>query len=52
MSWPGIRPEVPRVELMAVQLQEAKDLLERETAVHARLAFVLLDNAAEIMMFR
>lgn len=37
---------------MAVQLQEAKDLLQRETAVHARLAFILLDNAAEVMMFR
>lgn len=52
MSWRTRRPDTPRIELMAIQLQEAKDLLDRDTATHARLAFILLDNAAEVMMFR
>lgn len=52
MTWWSIRPDVPRVELMTVQLQEAEDLLRRGTTAHARLAFILLDNAAEVMMFR
>ena len=37
---------------MTVQLEEAKALIERNTAAHARLAFILLDNAAEVLMFR
>jgi hypothetical protein len=48
----SIRPDTPRIELMAVQLQQAKDLIEEGSAAHARLAFILLDNAVEVMMFR
>ena len=44
--------DTPRVEVIAVQLQEAKDLLARDTVTHARLAFILLDNAVEVVMFR
>ena len=35
-----------------MQLEEAKALIAHETLPHARLAFILLDNAAEILMFR
>ncbi|RCG31215.1 hypothetical protein DQ384_10765 [Sphaerisporangium album] len=45
-------PDVSRNELMAVQLEEAGRLIERGTAAHARLAFILLDNAAELLMAR
>jgi hypothetical protein len=33
-------------------LEEAKRFIEQDTATHARLAFILLDNAVEILMFR
>ncbi|MFC4591991.1 hypothetical protein [Sphaerisporangium corydalis] len=46
------QPDVSRNELMAVQLEEAGRLLLRGTASHARLAFILLDNAAELLMAR
>jgi hypothetical protein len=41
-----------RLEIMAVQLDEAKVFLTRGTVSHARLAFILLDNAAEVIMRR
>lgn len=41
-----------RREIMAVQLDEAKAFLARGTVSHARLAFILLDNAAEVIMRR
>jgi hypothetical protein len=44
--------DVERLEIMAVQLDEAKAFLARGTASHARLAFILLDNAAEVIMRR
>src|SRR6266496_4702074 len=40
------------LEMMTVQLEEAKGFIERDTVVHARLAFILLDNAAEVLMRR
>ena len=53
MGWRSVRVDnVPRLVLMTVQLEEAKALIERNTAAHARLAFILLDNAAEVLMFR
>ena len=42
MGWRSIRPDMPRVELMTVQLEEAEALIERNTLAHARLAFILL----------
>ena len=44
--------ELERQEMMAVQLDEARSFLARDTVAHARLAFILLDNAAEVMMRR
>jgi hypothetical protein len=44
--------ELERQEMMAVQLDEARGFLIRDTVAHARLAFILLDNAAEVMMRR
>lgn len=44
--------DLERLEMMAVQLDEAKAFIERGTVNHARLAFILLDNAAEVMMRR
>ena len=41
-----------RLEMMAVQLDEASAFLARKTVSHARLAFILLDNAAEVIMRR
>jgi len=41
-----------RLEMMAVQLDEASAFLIRKTVSHARLAFILLDNAAEVIMRR
>jgi hypothetical protein len=41
-----------RLEMMAVQLDEASAFLVRKTVSHARLAFILLDNAAEVIMRR
>jgi hypothetical protein len=38
--------------MMAVQLDEASAFLVRESVSHARLAFILLDNAAEVIMRR
>jgi hypothetical protein len=37
---------------MTIQLEEAKALIERNSAAHGRLAFILLDNAAEVLMLR
>jgi hypothetical protein len=44
--------DLEQVEAMTVQLEEAKTLIERDTVNHARLAFILLDNAAEVLMRR
>lgn len=44
--------DLERREMMAVQLDEARSYLSRGTVVHARLAFILLDNAAEVIMRR
>jgi len=44
--------DLERQEMMAVQLDEARDFLARGTVSHARLAFILLDNAAEVIMRR
>lgn len=44
--------DLERLEVMAVQLDEAKVFLTRGTVSHARLAFILLDNAAEVIMRR
>ena len=44
--------DLERLEIMAVQLDEAKAFLVRGTVSHARLAFILLDNAAEVIMRR
>jgi S-adenosylmethionine:diacylglycerol 3-amino-3-carboxypropyl transferase len=41
-----------RQEMMAVQLDEARAFLARGTVAHARLAFLLLDNSAEVIMRR
>jgi hypothetical protein len=43
--------DVGHLEMMVVQLEEVRSLLERDTANHARLALILLDNAAENLMF-
>ncbi len=53
MGWRSMRTDdVERLESITVQLEEAKRLIEQGTATHARLAFLLLDNAAEVLMFR
>src|SRR5215831_8932619 len=53
MVWHSLRTDdIERLEVMTVQLEQAKALIEHDTATHARLAFILLDNAAEILMFR
>jgi hypothetical protein len=52
MGWRSMRPDLGRVELMTVQLEEAKMFIEHNTMAHARLAFILLDNAAEVLMYR
>jgi hypothetical protein len=44
--------DLERLEMMAVQLDEASTFLSRKTISHARLAFILLDNAAEVIMRR
>ena len=44
--------DLERLEMTAVQLDEARNLLDRGTVSHARLAFILLDNAAEVIMRR
>jgi hypothetical protein len=44
--------DLERLEMMAVQLDEASAFLARGTVSHARLAFILLDNAAEVIMRR
>ena len=44
--------DLERQELMTVQLDEARDFLARGTVAHARLAFILLDNAAKVIMRR
>lgn len=44
--------DLERWEMMAVQLDEARGFLARGTVTYARLAFILLDNAAEVIMRR
>lgn len=44
--------DLERLEMMAVQLDEASAFLARGSVNHARLAFILLDNAAEVIMRR
>jgi hypothetical protein len=44
--------DLERWEMMVVQLDEARGFLARGTVTHARLAFILLDNAAEVIMRR
>jgi hypothetical protein len=44
--------DLGRLEMMAVQLDEARNLLDRGTVSHTRLAFILLDNAAEVILRR
>jgi hypothetical protein len=44
--------DLERLEMMAVQLDEASAFLARGSVSHARLAFILLDNAAEVIMRR
>lgn len=44
--------DLERREIMAIQLDEAKVFLARGTVSHDRLAFILLDNAAEVIMRR
>lgn len=44
--------QLERLEMMTVQLEEAKALIEHDTIIHNRLAFILLDNAAEVLMRR
>jgi hypothetical protein len=43
---------VARLVLITAQLEEARALNERDNAARSRLAFILLDNAAEVLMFR
>lgn len=53
MGWRVMRTDdIERLESITVQLEEAKRLIEQDTATHARLAFLLIDNAAEVLMFR
>lgn len=40
------------IELIGVQLEEARDLINQGSLAHARIAFLLLDNAAEVLMHR
>lgn len=44
--------DLEHLEMTAVQLDEARNLLDRGTVSHARLVFILLDNAAEVIMRR
>jgi soluble cytochrome b562 len=44
--------DLERLEMMAVQLDEASAFLAEGSVSHARLAFILLDNAAEVIMRR
>lgn len=41
--------DLERLEITAVQLDEAKAFLSRGTVSHALLAFIVLDNAAEVI---
>jgi hypothetical protein len=51
--WRPLRTDdLERLQAMTVQLEQAKSLIQQNTATHGRLAFMLLDNAAEILMFR
>lgn len=53
MGWRSLRTDdIARREVIVVQLEEAKRFIEHDTSAHARLAFLLLDNAAEVLMFR
>ncbi len=53
MSWRVLRTDdIERLTSITVQFEEMKRLIELGTATHARLAFLLIDNAAETLMFR
>jgi hypothetical protein len=41
-----------RIRLLYEQIEEAKRLMMRGTLLHVRLALILLDNAAELIMYR
>ena len=43
---------VERVRLIYEQLEEAKRLIREGSAPKLRLALILLDNAAELLMYR
>jgi len=43
---------VVQLELTVVQLEEAKRFIQTDTVPHLRLALLLLDNAAEVLMHR
>jgi len=42
---------VERLELLVVQLEEAKRLIQVDRAPQLRLAFILLDNTAEVILY-
>ncbi|BCK66652.1 hypothetical protein Srufu_006050 [Streptomyces libani subsp. rufus] len=41
-----------QLELIVVQLEEAKDLMEKERVAHLRLAFILLGSVTELILHR
>ncbi|MEW9516287.1 hypothetical protein [Streptomyces tubercidicus] len=41
-----------QLELIVVQLEEAKALIEKERVAHLRLAFILLDRVTELILHR
>jgi hypothetical protein len=41
-----------RIRLLYEQVEEAKRLISSRTLLQLRLALILLDNAAELMMYR
>jgi len=43
---------VERVRLIYEQIEEAKRLLLKGSLLDLRLSLILLDNAAEVLMFR
>ena len=46
------RPAIRRLELTVVQLEEAKRFIQSDRIPHLRLALLLLDNTAEVLMHR
>jgi hypothetical protein len=52
VPWTPIQRDLMDLETLVVQLEVAKSLLQSRSAPHARIAFILLDNAAEVMMVR